>query len=437
MAGLVACVSTSASAQNVHDFHFSSFEADYYLSKDEEGRAHLRVVERLTAEFPDRNQNFVSDGRVPAGHTVSMVLNFEPDSFESYTAGAADVLRRILDALPAVGLSLAGVAYVLWVRFTRGRDAESPARVTPEFAPPADMSLALADGVYHRKGSKKLAPALLVDLAIRGNARLIESERKRLLGTTSTEHSAELLSTEGLRDVEREFVRAVFGAETPGTRYTFKSNDGTLAAKLRTLQVGVSKSIVAMGYRETITMDWTPYVLTIAAMALGGFAIASDPAPLNVFTEWRATGFVAGVAGLLAVVVGSLEIRPLTQEGRRLYDYLQGLKMYMKADEGAVQSPESIGKTPMEVSDTAQAIDLHEKLLPYAILFDLEKDWLRLLKLDYEKTSRKPHWYLGPRPFIASHFLLSVNKMVSSLSDVTAPDGVGGLVGGGLGPIGR
>ena len=39
------------------NFYFSDFTADYYLSKDSEGVSHLRVVENLTAEFPNYNQN--------------------------------------------------------------------------------------------------------------------------------------------------------------------------------------------------------------------------------------------------------------------------------------------------------------------------------------------------------------------------------------------
>lgn len=42
---------------DINDFNFSSFEADYYLSKDSEGISHLRVVEKLVAEFPMYNQN--------------------------------------------------------------------------------------------------------------------------------------------------------------------------------------------------------------------------------------------------------------------------------------------------------------------------------------------------------------------------------------------
>ena len=41
----------------VQDFHFSDFTGDYYLTKDEEGISHLKVVESVTAEFPDYNQN--------------------------------------------------------------------------------------------------------------------------------------------------------------------------------------------------------------------------------------------------------------------------------------------------------------------------------------------------------------------------------------------
>ncbi|MBR3248928.1 DUF2207 domain-containing protein [Candidatus Saccharibacteria bacterium] len=42
---------------DVNDFYFSDFTGDYYLSKDAEGISHLKVVENVTAVFPDFNQN--------------------------------------------------------------------------------------------------------------------------------------------------------------------------------------------------------------------------------------------------------------------------------------------------------------------------------------------------------------------------------------------
>lgn len=41
----------------VNDFYFKDFTGDYYLTKDADGISHLRVVESVTAVFPDFNQN--------------------------------------------------------------------------------------------------------------------------------------------------------------------------------------------------------------------------------------------------------------------------------------------------------------------------------------------------------------------------------------------
>ena len=42
---------------SVNDFYFSDFTGDYYLSQDAEGISHLKVVESVTAVFPNFNQN--------------------------------------------------------------------------------------------------------------------------------------------------------------------------------------------------------------------------------------------------------------------------------------------------------------------------------------------------------------------------------------------
>ena len=46
-----AVIAPNYAYADVNDFNFSSFDADYYLSKDSEGRSTLKVVERLTAEI--------------------------------------------------------------------------------------------------------------------------------------------------------------------------------------------------------------------------------------------------------------------------------------------------------------------------------------------------------------------------------------------------
>ena len=54
---LLVLMTTPVSAVNVNNFHFSSFTGDYYLTRGEDGTSRLKVVESMTAVFPDYNQN--------------------------------------------------------------------------------------------------------------------------------------------------------------------------------------------------------------------------------------------------------------------------------------------------------------------------------------------------------------------------------------------
>ena len=53
----IASTTPVSAAQNANNFYFTDFEADYYLSRAADGTSRLRVVERLTAVFPDTDQN--------------------------------------------------------------------------------------------------------------------------------------------------------------------------------------------------------------------------------------------------------------------------------------------------------------------------------------------------------------------------------------------
>ena len=54
---LIASLTFVPAYADVDNFRFSDFTGDYYLGHDEEGASRLKVVERMTAIFPDFNQN--------------------------------------------------------------------------------------------------------------------------------------------------------------------------------------------------------------------------------------------------------------------------------------------------------------------------------------------------------------------------------------------
>lgn len=86
----------------VNDFTIANFHADYYLTKDSRGRASLRTVETITAEFPSYDQNHGIERALPKsydGHKTSLQIvsikndKVEPWNFTTYPQGDYTVLR--------------------------------------------------------------------------------------------------------------------------------------------------------------------------------------------------------------------------------------------------------------------------------------------------------------------------------------------------------
>lgn len=84
---LLATITFAANPMPTHaspnDFTFTSFNADYYIGKDAEGRSTLAVTETLKAEFPDIDQNHGIERALPArynGHPLSLTIQSVTDA---------------------------------------------------------------------------------------------------------------------------------------------------------------------------------------------------------------------------------------------------------------------------------------------------------------------------------------------------------------------
>ena len=89
------------SSAGVDDFSFSSYDADFYLGTDADGRSTLTTVETFVAEFPETDQNrgirraipVDYDGHPTDVHVESVVdQNGEPRGFEAETNDDGDFL---------------------------------------------------------------------------------------------------------------------------------------------------------------------------------------------------------------------------------------------------------------------------------------------------------------------------------------------------------
>src|SRR4029079_11983501 len=87
-------------------------------------------------------------------------------------------------------------------------------------------------------------------------------------------------------------------------------------------------------------------------------------------------------------------------------------------------------------------LKLNERLLPYAVLFGLEREWSRVLADLYEARGEEPTWYSGRSGFDAGSFGVAVSSFStasstswsgSSSSSSSSGSSGGGSSGGGGG----
>ena len=84
----VVLTGQAAHAQDMNDFDILSFDAQYHLSKDGEGRSVLKTTETITAAFPLFDQNHGIERALPEtydGHPTKLAI-------ESVTNQVGDVV---------------------------------------------------------------------------------------------------------------------------------------------------------------------------------------------------------------------------------------------------------------------------------------------------------------------------------------------------------
>jgi uncharacterized membrane protein YgcG len=121
--------------------------------------------------------------------------------------------------------------------------------------------------------------------------------------------------------------------------------------------------------------------MTLGMLAAGGGFFFLTP--LLVQYAAIGTGIGIGISGIAAVIIASqIDIR--SKEGNETYHELKGLRMYIDTAE----------KHRIEFhNDPKKFRGVFEKLLPFAMLFGLEKKWAREFKDLYKET--QPDWYRG------------------------------------------
>ena len=381
----------------------------------------------------------VSD--VQPTQNMTIAIAFENGTFvdrdDSYFASFLGWFQAIL---------LAGaVAVAIWaimLRRTVLKDGEGRPTIIAEYAPPKYANV-LTSAVVLRKTTRASA-AMFIDLAVGRNIRIIESPASGWFSRKPT-YTFELLGTDGLDDQEQQLAAALFGRQLrPGSQYTMTSKDVSLSKRVLALVTSARKRAVADGWRKKVSIAVSIFPTMLVVLAAIGVFVTGIIMMEQDYGGALPLVFVApGLVCVLIVFVCVFRV-PLTTSGAELRDHLKGLEIYIKLAEAdrlrVLQSPEGAERTPVAADDPGEVLKLYEKLLPYAVLFNLETRWAEELGRYY--TDSSPDWYSGSGAFNAGIFAASIGSLStvastsysgSSSSSSSGGSGGGGSSGGGGG----
>lgn len=366
------------------------------------------------------------------GQNVTFLVALKPTTFVGYQEPSwVNIVRVIVWLISA--LSIIGTIYLIYLAFTKFRSAKTNKSVAPQYAPPKDISL--FESAVLTKTSPKAITAMIIKMAINGNLRIIERAKTGILSRGKAYYLYKNNSN-NLTDVETITFNNIFkhgknevkisslGANFAGETYYYAKTtaiqkDDRFYTKISRIDVGI---ILALS------------ILVFLSVLFGLGAL--DGVVSSLFSCLGILIVLSTINIIFSVIL--LSLHPLNASGAEIKNYLDGLKMYMKlAETERIKFLQSVeGAERLNENNGSRVVELYEKLLPYAILFGLEKTWLDVLSVQYGDSN--PDWYTGTTAFNAAVFARSIGSISSSINSYTAASssssgGGGGFSGGGGG----
>ena len=327
-----------------------------------------------------------------------------------------------------IGLASAGALGAAIVsRVRAGSGVKSRGAIIPQYSEPEGFDILQAAHLIGRSSAGM--PAVIVRLAVRKNLRILAYA----VENNTAPYTLQYLSDEGTDVLDLAVLEALFGVDrAAGALKPYGKYDSALSSRLDELSSRALSSIVDDGFKRMapgIGFGWLMLLAQWLLMAVAGVAIIlSTVLFINVSPLAFLSLTGAFIAGFFAF---GLAIRPqqFTEKGREARDYLEGMKLYLTVAEEerlrVLQSPQ--GAERIDVGNNLELVKLYEKLLPWAVIWGVEDQWMRELALRVAATDTTPDWFVGTNGFEVSLFNTAVRGVTATtLAPSTSRSGSGG-----------
>jgi uncharacterized membrane protein YgcG len=294
------------------------------------------------------------------------------------------LLLKILGIALIVLLIIWYILYPLWLPikwFLYGRDPHVGNSVTAWFDPPEDKhgkSLTAAETgvILDEKVDMRDISAMIIQLAQKGYLEINEKKEKDFTLTKKKDFEGD----KKLKPFEEKLLKGIFKG-----RDTVRLKDVKLATTITSVSDDLYDTLTSEGY-----FPQNPNTVRTFYAVIMGVAGVTFNLPLLI------TGTLFG-----------LNMARKTILGAKTATEAKGMKNFLNSQERQLNFQ---GEKQM----------LFEKLLPFAIAFGVEQNWINRFK---ELNIHEPDWYHGyySNGFQPAYFASSLNSSVSSISTAATP----------------
>lgn len=402
----------------------------------------------------------VPDVALAPRQTLTVAIGFAPGTFTQPERPRDWPVFQILPVV-LLTLSAAGLAIVGTIRVRLWRDHPGRGIIVPQYSVPKDINLMMSGDLIGRSGSAMAAT--IVSLAVRGAVRILDypvTAEGAKVAKQGRAYSLQLLAPvlndgTGRPDIAAipgldEQERTVLGMLFPGGRTIREMGvvDTTLGQAVRTEISRTHTAAVNRGFRRRVAAV-TSWIVVGALLLVGvaAFVVHGIADSLHAGGGITIIGLLVCGGALFVAAALAIAPQPLTETGADERDYLIGMRDYLKLAEAdrfrVLQSPQGAERTArtdhVDPGDPTQVVKLYEKLLPFAVLWGVEREWVRELAIRYERIGETPAWYGSNSPFTTALFINSFSGFAGGASSTTASwstsggaSSSGGSTGGGF-----
>jgi uncharacterized membrane protein YgcG len=318
---------------------------------------------------------------------MTIIVGFEPGTFRP---GTPIEKTWPFTVLPWVLLGILAAAALTALLLRRFVWTHAPGRgiIVPEYEGPEDLGVMSAAELLGRASAG--LPAQFVKLAVDGVVRLVEDpeqpEHRRfrldLVDVSAATHSPDDRALRKLFEAKK-----VKNGETLVLDRQNRKLGDRIASLTSAARSGLRPEFLDRGPRSPLRrlIFWPAFAVLVGCVVLAVLCGAED-----VGSALLSITIPVGILGSFVVMGYSGKPERRTATGTAAYEQLLGLRDYLKLAEAdrlrVLQSPQGAVRTPIDVNDSAAVVKLYERLLPWAIVWGVEKEWAAELAAHYGET---------------------------------------------------